>query len=91
METAQCGTVLDTTGKSGTFGCTLGIRNVGTKPAPGLALRFQSPRSEEAVVVKPPHPTDLPIEPGDALVFDVHQPITKPSEMILKGSVTRGR
>lgn len=90
-EDARCGTTLGGRGEPGTFACTLGLRHTGTRPATALALRFKPARGGDALDVRPPHPTDLPIEPGDALVFRVAGTVKKPSEMILSGIVSPGR
>lgn len=90
-EDARCGTMLGGKGQPATFACTLGIRHTGTRPAPALALRFKPARGGDAIEVRPPHPTDLPIEPGDAIVLVVSTPVKKPSEMILTGSVPEPR
>lgn len=90
-EDARCGTTLAGKGEPGRFACTVGIRHTGTRAAPSVALRFKPARGGEAIDLAPPHPTDLPIEPGDALVFRVAAAVKKPSEMILTGTLPGAR
>ncbi len=91
VEDAGCGTTLAGKGEPGRFACTVGIRHTGTRTAPPVALRFQPARGGEAIALAPPHPTDLPIEPGDALVFRAAATVKKPSEMILTGTLPGAR
>lgn len=86
-EDARCGTTLGGRGEPGRFACTLGIRHTGTRTAPSIALRFKPARGGDPIELRPPHPTDLPIEPGDALLFRVAGTVKKPSEMILTGTL----
>lgn len=90
-EDKGCGTVLGMHGQPATFGCTLGIRNTGTRAVQAIALRFEPARGGDPIEVGPPQGTDLPLEPGDAVVFHAASVVKKPSEMILTGTVTDGR
>ena len=73
-------------GEGATFRCVVGVKHTGTQPAKTLNLVFESPRGAAPIVVKAPHGTDLPIQPGDALVYFVQAHMPVPTEMILKGT-----
>lgn len=92
LQDPSCRAVLGAKGAPATFSCTLGVRHTGTRRAAQLSLRFVPARGGDAIEVRPPHATDLPIEPGDALFFRVpEQPLAKPSEMILTGAASASR
>lgn len=82
----KCAGVLGKKGEPATFRCVLGLRHTGTRAAKETRLAFESPRGAAPIAVQPPFRTDLPIEPGDALVFFVQASMPAPSEMILSGS-----
>jgi hypothetical protein len=84
-EDEKCAGVLGKKGEGATFRCVVGVKHTGTRPAK-LDLVFESPRGAAPIFVKAPHGTDLPILPGDALVYFVQSHMPVPTEMILKGT-----
>jgi hypothetical protein len=86
QEDEKCAGVLgNKKGEPTTFRCVVGVRHTGTTSARRLKLWFHPARGGDNIVVRPPYPTDLPIEPGDALVYFVQAKMTQPSETILTG------
>lgn len=85
-EDDKCGGQLGKKGEPATFRCVLGVKHTGTRAARDVRLKFKPARGGDPIEVKPPLPTDLAVEPGDALVFFVDAKMTTPSETILGGS-----
>lgn len=73
-------------GEPATFRCVLAVTNNGTRAA-RPKLWFSPQRGGAPIVVQPMQPTDLKIEPGDAIVLYVQSTMPTPSETILKGSL----
>lgn len=84
-EDEKCAGVLGKKGEPATFRCVVGVKHTGTVPARRLKLWFRPPRGGDPIVARPPYQTDLPIEPGDALVYFVQGTMRTPSETILTG------
>lgn len=82
----KCAGVLGKKGEPATFRCVVGVKHTGTRAARAVSLAFELQRGGPDIEVKPSRPTDLPIEPGDALVYYVQQSMPKPSETLLKGT-----
>lgn len=82
----KCAGHLGKKGEPTTFRCVVGITNTG-KTAARPKLWFSPARGGTAIAVKPPQPSDLLLEPGDAIVHFVQATMTTPSETILKGSL----
>ena len=80
----KCAGHLGKKGEPTTFRCVLAVTNTGARAA-HPKLWFSPQRGGAPIVVKPMQPTDLKIEPGDAIIHYVQAPMTTPSETILKG------
>jgi hypothetical protein len=89
QEDEKCAGVLGKKGEPTTFRCVVGLRHTGTVPARSAKLWFHPARGGENIAVRAPYPTDLPIEPGDALVYFVQAKMSQPSETILTGTAER--
>lgn len=84
-EDEKCAGVLGKKGEPATFRCVVGVKHTGTRPAKTLNLVFEPPRGGTSIPVRA-QPTDLPIEPGDALVYFIQATMPVPSETLLKGT-----
>jgi hypothetical protein len=89
QEDEKCAGVLGKKGEPVTLRCVVGVRHTGTAPARHLKLWFYPVRGGVNIVARPPYPTDLPIEPGDALVYFVQGTLSQPSETLLTGTAER--